>query len=96
MSIIVYSKQGCVYCDKAKHVLNEINVPFQIYMLQPEEEGYTEKRDALFAKYNHRSFPLIVVGNVFIGGFTELQNSLATLQFHELAKQIGIDVPMEF
>lgn len=96
MSITVFSKKGCVYCDKAKDLLNELQVPFTVNMLEPSDEDYASKRDTLFNTYNHRSFPLIVVGDVFIGGFTELQNTIATLQFHELAKKIGIEVPMDF
>lgn len=96
MSIIVFSKKGCTYCDKAKALLNELQVPYTVHMLHPEEEGYTEKRETLFNKYSHRSFPIILVGDIFIGGFTELQNSIATLQFHDLAKKIGIVVPMDF
>jgi glutaredoxin len=96
MSISVFSKKGCLYCDKAKDLLDELQVPYTVHVLQPEEEGYAEKRDTLFDKYSHRSFPIILVGDVFIGGFTELKNSVATLQFHDLASNIGIDVPMEF
>jgi glutaredoxin len=96
MSISVFSKKGCVYCDKAKDLLDEIQVPYAVHLLQPDEEGYAEKRDALFNKYSHRSFPIILVGDVFIGGFTELQNSVATLQFHAIASKIGIDVPIDF
>lgn len=96
MSVLVYSKDGCVFCDKAKSLLDGLNVPYEVRLLQPTEEGYAEKRDALFDKYNHRSFPLIFVGDTFIGGFIDLQHSVATLQFHDLASKIGIDVPMEF
>ncbi len=96
MSITVFSKKGCVYCDKAKHLLNELQVPCKIEMLEPDDKDYASKRDTLFSTYNHKSFPLIVIGDVFLGGFTELQNAVATLQFHELAKKIGIEVPMDF
>lgn len=96
MSIVVHSKRGCTYCDKAKDLLTTLNVPFTVNMLEPDEPEYQEKRDALFNQYNHRSFPLIVVGDVFIGGFTELQNAYSTLKLHELTAKIGIEIPMDF
>lgn len=96
MSITVHSKPGCIYCDKAKDFLQKLDVPFVVNTLDPYEPDYQQKRDALFDRYNHRSFPLIFVGNVFVGGFTELQNAYATLKFHELAATIGINIPMDF
>jgi hypothetical protein len=96
MSIVIHSKRGCTYCDKAKDLLTALNVPFTMLTLEPDEPDYHNKRDALFNKYNHRGFPLILVGDVFIGGFTELQNAHSTLKLHELAANIGIEIPMDF
>jgi glutaredoxin len=96
MSITIYSKRGCIYCDKAKDLLTTLNVPFIMDTLVPDDTEYQQKRDALFDKYNHRSFPLILIGDVFLGGFTELQNAYSTLRLHELAARIGIDIPMDF
>lgn len=96
MSITVFSKIGCIYCDKAKYFLDELNVPYKIITLVPDTPEYIEQRDALFIKYSHKSFPLVIVGDTFIGGYTELQNSYATLHLHQLAQQIGITIPIEF
>jgi glutaredoxin len=96
MSITVLSKIGCIYCDKTKYFLDELSVPYTVITLDPTTPEYIEQRDALFTKYNHKSFPLIIVGNTFIGGYTELQNSYATLQLHELTEQIGITIPIDF
>ena len=96
MSIIVYSKEGCVYCDKAKSLLDDLQVPYKVHVLNPSDTDYVHKKEMLFDKHNHRSFPLIYIGDTFIGGYIDLQHSVATLRFHELAKQIGIEVPLEF
>lgn len=96
MTITVYSKVGCVYCDKTKDFLNELDVPYTIHVLDSNNAEYIEQRDELFNRYNHRSFPLILIGDAFIGGYTELQHSYATLQLHELAKKIGITIPIDF
>lgn len=96
MSITIHSKRGCIYCDKAKNLLTSLNVPFIMDTLNPDDDEYQQKRDALFDKYNHRSFPLILIGDVFLGGFTELQNAYSTLRLHELAASINIDIPMDF
>ncbi len=96
MSIVIHSKHGCIYCDKAKDLLTSLNVPFTTNTLEPENPDYQQQRDTLFDKYNHRSFPLILIGDVFLGGFTELQNAYSTLRLHTLAANIGIDVPFDF
>jgi glutaredoxin len=96
MSVTIHSKPGCTYCDKAKDLLTTLNVPFIVNTLEPDEPDYQEKRDALFNNYNHRSFPLILIGDVFLGGFVELQNAYSTLKLHELAARIGIEIPMDF
>ena len=72
MKILIYSKPDCFYCQKSKDYLNKCNRDFSIITIDPKKSSYTIERDALFYKYNQKSFPLILVNDKFIGGYTEL------------------------
>ena len=90
MSVVMHSKPGCVYCDKASALLREMGVPFLKKVYQPNAPGYAQVRDALFASNNHNSFPHIYVGDVFVGGFSELQEARASTDLDKWLAAIGI------
>jgi glutaredoxin len=83
MDIIIFGKKDCIYCDKAKQFLQDKKLPFKLVNLNPEESGYTMERDALFYKYNHKSFPVILIDGVFIGGYNELLDYFPRFTFDE-------------
>lgn len=94
--IVVFSKPGCPYCYKAKVFLNNLDLPFKEISLNPSEDNYTYKRDKLFNYYNHRSYPIIVINNNLLGGYSELVHSYNTLRLHKLCSQIGLHIPFDF
>lgn len=96
MSMIVYSKDGCGYCVQAKKFLNEHSIPFTEIKLESTDINYADKRDCLFDTFGHRSFPVILIGNALIGGYTELIHSHDTLQLHKLCQDIGISLNYDF
>ncbi len=74
MDVVVYSRDNCVFCDKAKA------------LLQVKEIAYTEQIVGvdlsvgdLFVKLGKevRAIPQIVVDNVLIGGYNELTAYIA-------------------
>lgn len=74
MQIIVYSKDNCVYCDKAKNLLKTKAVEHIEYKL-----GKDFDRDTLLERFpDARSFPVITVNKEFIGGYNELETLLDT------------------
>lgn len=95
-NITIISKTECPYCIKAKLFLDNINIKFDTISLEPSDEKYIEMRDFYFNKYNHKSFPLIFIGETFIGGYKELEKSYETLRFHDLCSKIGINVNYDF
>jgi len=95
-SIVVYSKPGCVYCDKVKLLLEEINAPHTVVMLNPESEDYASKCAALKSSTNQNTFPFVYVGDTFIGGYHELVRSYTSCNLHELCSKIGITIQYEF
>lgn len=78
LSIDVYSKPNCPWCDQAKALLksrgwkyNTINL--DVGQERVEEEAYIS-RDELFARLpGVRTLPQIIVSGERIGGFAELK-----------------------
>ena len=66
--VIVYSKNYCPYCVRAKNLLSKKNVNFEEINL----EGKTDEMMDLIKKTGMRTVPQIFIGDYFVGGFTEL------------------------
>ena len=69
----VFSKDNCVYCTKAKSLLNSINLHFEEHKLSP-----TFTPDKMFEMIGKqvRSMPQIMKGDELIGGYTDLREHL--------------------
>lgn len=73
--IIIYGKNACPYCQMAKNLCETANIDYQyvdIFSSPENEKNYNEFRE----KYNHMTVPLVMNGETFIGGFTELQGKV--------------------
>jgi len=70
--IEIYSKENCVYCDRAKNLMRDLQIPFVEHKLNVD---FT--REFLLEKYSEaKSFPVIVIDGFFIGGYTQLAEQL--------------------
>ena len=68
MSYIIYSKDNCIFCDKAKDLLKRQAKEFIEYKLDKDFD-----RDTLLDLFPQaRSFPVITLYKEFIGGYNEL------------------------
>ena len=77
MNIEIYSKQNCVFCDKAKITLQKYNP--KILMLDVDY-----KRNDFFNKFpNAKTFPQIIINKNHVGGYSELKNWLENNTFDE-------------
>jgi glutaredoxin len=85
-----------VYCDKAKDFMKDFSIPYSEVKMDPDSDTYASERDDLVAKTKQNTFPFIFVGDAFVGGYTELVRSFETLKFHQLCKNIGIELEMDF
>lgn len=69
---VIYSKDQCVYCDKAVTLLKLKAKEFVEYKL-----GKDFDRDTILEMFpNARSFPIITLDKRFIGGYNELEKLL--------------------
>lgn len=67
--IVVYTSVPCGYCNAAKSLLNQLNLPFE----ERDLTGDSAARMELMQKTGQRTVPQIFVGEVHVGGFTELR-----------------------
>lgn len=66
--VVIYSKRPCPYCVRAKIFLKENGIPF----VEIDLSDKFDEIEALKKKTNHMTMPQIFVGDVFIGGYTDL------------------------
>lgn len=72
MAIEVYSKNNCSFCDKAKQLLRTHGKDYLEYKL---DEDFT--REILLSKFPEaKTFPVIVVDGMNIGGYDQLLRQL--------------------
>ena len=69
MNIVVYSKNNCVWCDRAKNLLNSVNLPFDEIDLSDDI-----KRNEFYKKIGEgvKTVPQIFIDDIRVGGFPEL------------------------
>lgn len=69
LSIVVWSKEGCHYCDEIKEYLKINQIPFQTVDVTKADD----RRDILEVKYDVRHVPVVEIGkNGIYEGITEL------------------------
>jgi glutaredoxin 3 len=67
---IVWSKNGCPYCDMAKNMLRTSGVKYEERNIQTEE---WTREQLLEAVPNAKTVPQIFMHGEYVGGYTELQ-----------------------
>ena len=70
MSIIVYSKPSCVYCDKAKSLLTRLGYEYEEKIVT-KDLSLEQLFEALGKQV--RTIPQIVIDDKHIGGYNELK-----------------------
>ena len=75
----VFTKPNCVYCTKAKALLDSLNIPFEEYKLSTSMQGgdgdYEVTIEQMFEMIGKqvRSMPQIMSDDKHIGGYTDLR-----------------------
>lgn len=80
--LTVYSKNNCPFCDKAKHLLTQKNIPFDVVNIDQDQDA----REWLISQ-GHRTAPQLYIGeNLFVeGGY----QGLAKLSDDEIQQRLG-------
>lgn len=73
MSIQVYTKPGCTYCDQAKALLSKCNLQYEEFTV-----GIHITKEELIEhlKRNVKTVPQIVIDKEVIGGYNHLKEHL--------------------
>lgn len=58
LNVVVWSKQGCHYCEEVKQYLKEKDIDYQTV----DVTDHDERRDILEIKYGVRYVPIIEIG----------------------------------
>jgi glutaredoxin 3 len=66
--VVIYTKDYCPYCHKAKALLNKKNVPFTERDVQGDAQGF----DKMVALSGRRTVPQIFIGSRHVGGCDDL------------------------
>jgi len=72
MKAVIWSKDGCTFCEQAKNLLKTKGIAYEERSLS---NGYT-KEQLLEAVPNARTVPQIFLNGELIGGFSELTKYL--------------------
>ena len=75
MEIKIFGKKACFYCDKAKILAKSIKQSKIIY-IDIEEHNISKKDLTDLVKKEVKTFPQILINNVYIGGCSELEKYL--------------------
>ena len=68
IKVVIYSKQHCPYCVRAKEFFKERGIPFE----EIDISNNFDEIEALKKRTNHMTMPQIFIDDEFIGGYTDL------------------------
>lgn len=88
MSLLIYTKDGCKYCDKAKELCDKYDIQYTTIHLDPNNDEYSKQRQKLVDSTKQTTFPWIYTSkeNIleFLGGYTELERAYDTGRLYKL------------
>jgi glutaredoxin 3 len=68
MTAVIYTKNNCSFCEKAKSLLTELNLEY----VEKDVSNTETKLELLMRVPDARTVPQIFINEVYIGGYTEL------------------------
>lgn len=87
MKAIIYSKEHCPFCVRAKALLKKLNIEYDEFVIGEQgskvlesNQSWATREDLLERAPNARTVPQIWLDGEHVGGYTELA---AKMQSHE-------------
>ena len=71
MKIVIYSKNNCQYCTKAKHLVKSLGLEYEEISFEKDFDSDVEKLVEHVGK-KVRTMPQIKIDNVLVGGYNQL------------------------
>lgn len=72
MVATIWSKPGCIWCDRAKDLLTRESIPY----IEKNIAKNATKEELLEAVPGARTLPQILIDGVLVGGYQELYDRL--------------------
>lgn len=75
MSLVIYGRPGCPYCEKAKNLakmLEEQGYFRDVQYINYQELGWTAEELSKVANHPVKTVPVILLNDIYIGGFDSL------------------------
>ncbi len=69
MKALIYGKNNCIWCDRAKNLLDEHNIEYEFRNIEVEPK-YREEMSIKLP--TARTVPQIFLDDQYVGGFNEL------------------------
>ncbi len=63
--VLVYTRTGCMFCKQVEDMLSEASIVFRSKLVEERDE-----QERLCERYGALSFPLVLAGSRYVGGFT--------------------------
>jgi len=71
--IYIFSKKDCIFCERAKELLNKNNIKFEETVYDPDDPKYSMHALVLHARFpTMKTFPIITENTRLIGGYDSL------------------------
>lgn len=65
--VTVYRRPGCMFCEQVEEILTENDIPYRSLEISERDE-----QERLSRQHGALSFPLVLVDDAYIGGFTHI------------------------
>lgn len=75
----VYTRPGCLFCGRVCELLKEGG-----FVFSAEEITDTAQQEELSRRYNAVSFPIVVAGSIYLGGYAHILNLASHGRLNEL------------
>ncbi len=86
MAVVIYTRQFCSYCYRAKRLLDHLAVPYQEIAIDRDPQAFEQMRRAA----GSRTVPQIWVGETHVGGCDELTDLHQSGKFVALLDEYGV------
>ncbi|MEO9143123.1 MAG: glutaredoxin domain-containing protein [Polyangiaceae bacterium] len=65
--VLLYTRTGCMFCKQVEDMLGEASIVFHSQLVEDRDE-----QDRLCQRYGAISFPLVLSGSRYVGGFMHI------------------------
>lgn len=95
-TVFFISKDGCKYCKMLEMELNNMSIPFNKLTLDSQSDSYTDSIEYLKKKTDCKTFPMLYIGEQFVGGYSDFMQKRLSNEIEEMLNVINIKVESDF